>query len=295
MNQTTSHILMIEPRGFCSNPETAASNAHQAENPMDTSPLQVQALKEHRSFQKLLKDKGIQVTVFEGNVLAPDDLFCNNWISTRGDQTYNLYPMLAPNRRIERRDDITDSLKYKLFKDYSPFEARGQFLESTGSLVLDHVNKIAYAALSPRTHPDLVALWCKDNGYAPVTFKSYDKTGKLEYHTNVILFIGSTLAGVCLENIDETERAHVNESLSKSHAVLELSSHQITQFAGNALEVHNGKGERFLVMSKRGYGSLNESQKKLIKSHVTDVITPDLPTIETYGGGSARCLMLEVF
>lgn len=295
MNQTTSHILMIEPRGFCSNPETAASNAHQAENPMDTSPLQVQSLKEHRTFQKLLKDKGIQVTVFEGNALAPDDLFCNNWISTRNDQTYNLYPMLAPNRRIERRDDITDSLKYKLFKDYSPFEARGQFLESTGSLVLDHVNKIAYAALSPRTHPDLVALWCKDNGYAPVTFKSYDKTGKLEYHTNVILFIGSTLAGVCLENIDETERAHVNESLSKFHTVLELSSHQITQFAGNALEVHNGKGERFLVMSKRGYGSLNDSQKKLIKSHVTDVITPDLPTIETYGGGSARCLMLEVF
>lgn len=295
MTQTTSHILMIEPRGFCSNPETAASNAHQAENPNDTSPLQVQALKEHQIFQKLLKDKGIQVTVFEGNAQAPDDLFCNNWISTRNDQTYNLYPMLAPNRRIERRDDITDSLKYKLYKDYSPCEAQNQFLESTGSLVLDHVNKIAYAALSPRTHPQLVAQWCKENGYNPVTFKSYDKTGKLEYHTNVILFIGSTLAGVCLENIDETERDHVNESLSKSHTVLELSSHQITQFAGNALEVHNGKGEHFLVMSKRGYGSLNESQKKLIKSHVMDVITPDLPTIETYGGGSARCLMLEVF
>lgn len=294
MTQTTSHIIMIEPRGFCSNPETAVTNPHQASNPENTSPLQEKALAEHRAFQKLLTDRGIKVTLFEGRKDSPDDLFCNNWIMTR-EGKYALFPMLAPNRRIERRKDITDTLPHTLFKDYSPYETQHKFLESTGSLVLDHKSKIAYAALSPRTDESLVKEWATDFNYTPVTFTSFDKAGKQEYHTNVMMFIGTKLAGVCLQNIDEKERAHVKASLSKTHTILELTPEQITKFAGNAIELHNDKGQRFLVMSKTGYDALKDAQKKLISEHVDDVITPDISTIETYGGGSARCLILEVF
>jgi len=294
MSQTTSHIILVEPRGFCSNPQTAITNTHQADNPNDTSILQEKALKEHRAFQELLRAKGIKLTVFEGQRKAPDDLFCNNWMMTR-PEGYALFPMLAPNRRIERRSDIQDSLLKPFIKDYSFYEAQDKYLESTGSLVLDHENKIAYAALSPRTDQELVQNWAEDFGYQPVMFKAYDTTGKPEYHTNVVMFIGSTLAGICYRNIDGRDLAKVKASLEATHKVLELTPEQITDFAGNALEVHNTQGQRFLVMSKAGYASLTTPQKDLIKQHVDDVIVPDLTTIETYGGGSARCLMLEVF
>lgn len=294
MSQTASHIIMVEPRGFCSNPQTAITNTHQADNPDNTEILQEKALIEHRAFQQLLREHGVKVTVFEGQISAPDDLFCNNWIMVR-PEGYALFPMLAPNRRIERRTDVQQVLLKPFIKDYSFYEEQGKFLESTGSLVLDHVNKIAYAALSPRTDEELVKNWCEDFGYQPLLFKAYDKYGKPEYHTNVVMFIGKTMAGICLHNIDGAHRAKVKETLEHTHKILELTSDQIVDFAGNALEVHNREGKQFLVISRRGYEALTLPQKDMIAQHVDGVITPDLEYIETYGGGSARCMMLEVF
>jgi hypothetical protein len=286
---------MVEPRRFLSNPQTAESNTHQMDNPSDTASIQENALAEHKAFQALLKDQGINISLFEGQANTPDDLFCNNWIITHEDNTYSLFPMMAANRRNERRQDILESLPHQLAIDYTRYEQQETYLEGTGSMVLDRENKMAYAALSPRTHADMVTLWGENNGYEALTFQAYDNQGKPEYHTNVIMFVGSTLAGVCFEMVDEANRDKVRTFLSKHHAIMELTREQVLQFAGNALEVKNSQGRRFLVMSKRGYSSLDATQKQMIRNHVDDVITPDLTTIENYGGGSARCLMLEVF
>ncbi|MCP4922809.1 MAG: amidinotransferase [bacterium] len=296
--QTTDHLLMITPVGFCSNPDTAGTNAHQAENPRDLSEIRTQAMAEHAAFQNLLRDNGVRVTVFDGTPECPDDVFCNNWFSTHQDQSLCLYPMLGKNRRLERRTDIIDVLKekYTLKSGLSSLENEGMFLEGTGSLVLDHVHKIAYAALSPRTDAVLTRQWCQNFDYTPCFFESTDKTGTLEYHTNVVLFVGSSLAGFCPENIqDMQQQKKVRSTLSKRRVLLELSSDQINAFAGNALEVKNKEGQRILVLSQTGWDSLNDAQKELVHTHVDRVLTPKIPTLETYGGGSARCCLGELF
>ena len=297
-HQTTNHLLMVTPVGFCSNHDTVDTNAHQAANPQDLSEVRHQAMAEHKAFQKLLTDHGVEVTVFDGNPQCPDDVFCNKWFSTHQDKTLCLYPMLGKNRRLERRADIIDFLKktYHLKSDFSPLEKEGIFLEGTGSLVLDRVHKVAYAALSPRTDEYLTLQWCKDFGYTPCLFESTDKAGNLEYHTNVVMFVGSSLAAFCPQNIQDTQqRGKLRATLPNHHTVLELSPEQINSFAGNALEIKNKEGQSIFVLSQTGWDSLNSSQKELIYKHVDHVLTPNISTLETYGGGSARCCIGELF
>ena len=289
---------MVTPVGFCANPDTAATNPHQAENPEDLSTIRQQAVAEHRHFRELLTSNGVQVTVFEGNPNHSDDVFCNNWFSTHQDGSFCLYPMMAKSRRLERRSDIIDYMTkhYQLKMDLSPSENIGQFLESTGSLVLDRVHRQVFAALSPRTNENLIQQWCHNMGYTPCLFESTDKCGSLEYHTNVILFVGSSIAGFCPQNIrDDQQRQNLRSALSKHHALLELSPDQVNNFAANALEVRNSQGQRILIISQRGWNSLTSPQKDLIHQHVDQVLTPSIPTLETYGGGSARCCLGELF
>jgi len=205
--------------------------------------------------------------------------------------------MLAPNSRIERRQDIIKQFEqqYTLNKDFSAMESREQFLESTGSLVLDRVNNIAYAARSPRTDDHLVQEWCRHMGYEPVLFDCLNPEGVAEYHTNVVMFVGTTIAALYTAGIPEHQRAHVVSRLQNSHTVIELTYQQVQNFCGNALEVCSRTGQRYLIMSQAAYTAFTPAQKAMLSKTYDKLLYSDLSTIETYGGGSARCLLLELF
>jgi hypothetical protein len=208
---------------------------------------------------------------------------------------------MAPNRQLERRDDILEHLKedYKVSDqiDLSPFEKTGKFLEGTGSMVLDRDNKIAYACLSPRTDEEVLQVFSKESGYEVISFSAYGATGKSIYHTNVMMCIGNEFAVVCLDTIiDPKERGNVTKTLSRSGKnIIEITLEQMNNFAGNMLQVINQAGEPIMILSRRAYLSLEEKQRVLLESYNKRLLTPDLTTIETLGGGSARCMMAEIF
>lgn len=295
--QATSHIFMIEPVNFHANPQTLETNEHQEGKDGASSTVQSLALQEHKAFRSLLESKGIKVSLEKGHKESPDDLFCNNWISTHADGSYALYPMLAQNRRIERRVDIISRFEkvYALKKDFSSYEDDKNFLESTGSLVLDRVNRMAYAVRSPRTSELLVREWCRVFDYTPVIFDCFSPTGNQEYHTNVVMFIGSRIAGLCVEAIPKEQRNSVVSALRKHHDLIELSYSQIQKFCGNALEVCSASGKKFLAMSRTAHEYYTGEQKEKLAKYYDELLFSDLSTIERFGGGSARCLLLELF
>lgn len=295
--QSTHQVIMIEPKGFYANPQTLETNQHQQVDDVDNSLIQSRALKEHQRLVKLMLSKNIEVTLFQGGVETPDDLFCNNWISFHQDGPFVLYPLLAPNRRLERREDIIGQFKAARGApiDLSEFETQGKYLESTGSMVLDRVNKIAYAALSPRTDRAAFEAWCDKLGFKPISFRWYYPNQKPVYHTNVIMFIGTKVAAICSEGIDESDKANVLSSLNEFHEVVDLSYEQINHFSGNALELRNTQNQTFLAMSQSAFEALNKDQKAIYDKYYDDLIVSDISTIEQYGGGSVRCLILEVF
>ena len=295
--QSTAHLFMIEPANFYANPETLATNEHQNRDMCDVAYVQKKAQQEHQNFRELLESKKIKISWVSGRKQSPDDLFCNNWVSTHADGTYSLYPMLAQNRRIERRADIISRFEkvYALKKDFSPAEEHGEFLESTGSLVLDRVNKIAYAVRSPRTSEKLVRKWAEVHRYELVLFDCISPTGVPEYHTNVVMFIGSQVAALCVEAIPEEQRSAVVEKISKTHELVSISYDQVKKFCGNALEVRSTDSKSYLVMSKAAYENYTLEQKKKFRMYYEELLFSDLSTIETFGGGSARCLLLELF
>jgi len=302
--QTTDTVLMIEPIAFGYNAQTAENNYFQIEQ--KNTGIQEKALEEFNSFVEKLRNKGINVITIKDTLVphSPDSIFPNNWVSFHKDGKVALYPMFAPNRRVERREDILETLKNKGFEitktdDLSHFEDENKFLEGTGSMIFDHDNKIAYGSVSLRLDEELFRNFCTKYGFIPVVFHSYQNAGGQRlpiYHTNVMMCVADQFVVICLDCIDdELEREKVQEVIKSSgKQIIEISEDQLQQFAGNMLQVQNTEGEKFLVMSQTAYRSLKPEQIENIKKYC-EIIYSDLNTIETNGGGSARCMLAEVF
>ena len=301
--QTTSHLLMIRPYGFGFNEQTAMDNAFQAQiNGMDSQEVQQHAIAEFDQFVDILREIGIRVTVIEDDpqLYTPDAVFPNNWISFHQDGAVITYPMFAPARRSERRKEIWEKFLAespdRYWVDLSAFEQEEKYLEGTGSMVLDRVNRVAYACTSSRTHPELFRYFCDRFGWEGVLFDARDEKGQDIYHTNVMMAIGTSLAVICLDSVPDAHmRRRVQSRLEQSgHEIVPISFHQLSQFAGNMLEVTNEAGKSYMVMSARAYASLEQSQRAIIHHHA-EIISVPLNVIETCGGGSVRCMMAEIF
>lgn len=303
--QYTSNILMIRPASFRMNEETAVNNYFQSETQLDPRMVVGAAQREFDEFIALLRANGVNVIVVEDikENDTPDALFPNNWISMHEDGKVGLYPMFAANRRRERRDDILDVLEENGFEiseviDYSSAEEEEVFLEGTGSLILDRENGIAYCALSDRADEELLIEFCEDFEYTPIIFGAYQSSDNKRlpiYHTNVMMCVADRFAVICLDSIDDKkERKAVKEQLkSNGKTIVAITEKQMHEFAGNMLQVKAKNGPA-LVMSDRAYRSLQPDQIKILESFGS-IIHPKLDIIETCGGGSARCMMAEVF
>ena len=299
-HQSTSHLLMIRPVNFGFNEETAESNAFQKKQG-DKYHVQEHALNEFNNFVNKLRLYGVDVTVIDDTPEphTPDSIFPNNWVSFHGDGNIFLYPMQAENRRLERREDIINQLedcfKVHHIVDLSRYEQDEKFLEGTGSMVLDRINKIAYACLSPRTDRDVLNIFCEQTDYKAICFDAVDEHGKAIYHTNVLMCIGSKFAVICLDSIaNPHEKIVVTEIMrSTQKEIIEISFEQMNQFAGNMLEVQSKNGDTLIVMSHSAFKSLTDEQKASLKQY-GELIYSDISTIEKNGGGSARCMMAEV-
>ncbi|MFI5131934.1 MAG: citrulline utilization hydrolase CtlX [Chitinophagales bacterium] len=297
--QTTSHILMIRPVNFGYNAETAVNNAFQVKGKDDD--IHKKALKEFDTFVKVLEQNGVDVTVAEDTKEphTPDSIFPNNWVSFHNDGTVLLYPMYAVNRRTERKEHVLEKLaqKFSIKRkiDLSRYEKENIFLEGTGSMVLDRGNKITYACLSPRTDEKVLADFCTQMGYTAVVFHAVDGNAQAIYHTNVMMCVADKYIVMCLDSIpDKTEKERVIDSIRKTgKEIIDISLEQMNHFAGNMLQIENGGGQKLLVMSTQAYESLNNGQKQQLESF-NKIIHSPLTTIETNGGGSARCMMAEV-
>ncbi|MFN8428618.1 MAG: arginine deiminase-related protein [Spirosomataceae bacterium] len=297
--QITSNILMIRPVNFAYNEETAGSNAFQKN--IEASDPNASAQVAFDSFVEQLQLRGINVTVVQDtpNPFTPDSIFPNNWLSMHHSGKAVLYPMMAENRRQERRHDILDLLREKyhldVVLDFTHFEDDGMFLEGTGSLVLDRIKRIAYATISPRTNTNVLNAWKNQMNYELVTFHANDRNGEAIYHTNVVMSMGDIFCVICLEAItDFDERVKVKARLEQSgKEVVEITMEQMENFAGNMLLLKNDTGKKFLVMSQRAYDSLSRDQKRNLEDNA-EVIHPDLGIIEELGGGSARCMIAEI-
>ena len=304
--QITNNILMIQPVSFRYNEQTAVNNYYQQvlDNLSDEQ-TQEKALLEFNNLVELLKNVGVNVIVIEDTKKpdTPDSIFPNNWVSFHADGTVGLYPMCAINRRAERREDIFDTLvdeygfNIKEIKDFSEFEEHDKYLEGTGSMVLDREHKICYAAISIRTDEIAVMQFCEEFGYRPVCFtanQSVNEERMAIYHTNVMMCVADKFVVICLDTIDDIdERKHVVETLTETgKEIIEITQAQNHRFAGNMLQVMGDKP--YLVMSNSAFSSLNNKQKKTIEKYCP-IIYSSLDTIEACGGGSARCMMAEVF
>jgi len=306
MKQITNNIMMIKPVGFRYNEQTAVNNYYQQVlDNLTAEQTQENALNEFNTFVEKLENAGVNVVVIEDTEYpdTPDSIFPNNWVSFHNDAMVGLYPMCAENRRDERREDIFDALvddhgfNIEGIKDFTEFEEHDKYLEGTGSMVLDRENKICYAAISIRTDEVAVMQFCEEFGYQPVCFTAnQDVEGERMaiYHTNVMMCVADTFAVICLDTIDdESEREHMLETLSKTgKEIIEITESQKHRFAGNMLQVMGDKP--YLVMSNSAYSSLTEEQKAAIEKHCP-IIYSSLDTIEACGGGSARCMMAEIF
>lgn len=301
--QSTSHIMMIRPVQFGFNTETAESNEFQRKDLAQNSPdsAQQEAKEEFDLMISQMEKTGLDLHIYDDNEdkYRPDAVFSNNWVSFHQSGKVVLYPMMAENRRAERRLDIIEDLKkdYKVEEiiDLTYFEEQGKFLEGTGSMVLDRRYKIAYACLSPRTHPEVLDAFAKSLGYETVTFSASDENDKPVYHTNVLMCVGDIFAVVCLEAIkDPDERQLVRSVLEQTNKyIVEISLSQMHHFAGNMLMVRNKNQDKFLVMSTQAYESLTKKQRDILSDYARIAHT-DLSVIETNGGGSARCMMTEI-
>lgn len=303
ISQTTSHILMIRPVKFGFNTQTAGSNAFQNPDAIKAEAItQAEALKEFDHFAKTLQQAGIYVHIVEDtpDPHTPDSIFPNNWVSFHADGEVFLYPMQAENRRLERRMDILEGLENTFFvkkpyNDLSNWEQKNRFLEGTGSLILDRPNKIAYACLSPRADMELLTIFGQKTGYQMVIFDALDRQNKPIYHTNVVMCVGDFFAVICAEAIPEYGRENVLKTLENSgKEVVKISLTQLENFAGNMLQLQNEEGKTYLVMSERAYKSLETTQIQVLEKYTSLLYAP-LTTIENNGGGSARCMLAEVF
>lgn len=291
--QSSNHIMLLEPVDFYANPETMTTNSYQHEQgTKDKSEIQREAQKEFRAMRDLLIEHGVTVTTVLGQEGCPDDIFIN-WVSTHDGGRMILYPMLNENRQKERRKDIIDILRrtYKDVQDFTLHEQHEKALEATGAMCLDRVHKVAYQVRSSRAHDDIAAMWCKMNGYTHIPFDTEYK-GKPVYHADVVMWIGTDLVGICSECLIKDD---IVKHTKHRREVIEFTTEQMEAFCGNSLEVVGTGGEKMLLMSAGGYKTLRDDQKNLLAKHYKTIIKPEIPTIEYYGGGSARCMVLELF
>lgn len=301
--QYTSNLMMVRPANFQFNAETATSNSfqHTIEN-LSKQELQHKVLEEFDEYVQKLTLHKINVLEIQDTPepIKPDAIFPNNWISMHEDGTIFLYPMCNENRRLEVRSDIVEKIKQDFevvaINDLRNHLAENKFLEGTGSIIFDHIHQIAYACISPRTDENLFVAYCNSIAYQPIYFHSTDQENKAVYHTNVMLTIGDTFAVICLESIrDEAERKLVIDRLTNTnHEIIEITFEQMNAFAGNMLQVINEDNKTYLVMSETAFDSLHYEQIQQIETHTT-ILSVCIPTIETIGGGSARCMLAEIF
>ena len=295
--QSTSHLFMIEPEAFYSNEQTAFTN-HYQEKVTDETPeiISEKALNEFHNLKSAIEEKGIKVTSLKGSKDCPDHIF-PNWFITFQNKTMQIFSMMAPNRRKEKKLSMIEHLTktYELTDDMSYLEDKEVFLESTSSMVFDRVNRIVYAGISPRTNAVQLIIWCRNNDFELVLFETESHTGSPIYHTDVLMYVGTEIIGICFDVIKPEHLDYVKEKVNQYHQVIELSADQIKSFCGNAIEAQNEDGELFLIISSTAYKALNQTQLDKLLSSYKDIIHSDIPTIEKYGGGSARCMLTELF
>ncbi|MEY3835351.1 MAG: hypothetical protein RI989_779 [Bacteroidota bacterium] len=295
-------VLMVRPAAFGFNSETAESNSFQRELKLSNEEILEQALIEFDGAVDLMRNHGIDVYVVEDSLIPtkPDAIFPNNWISFHENKTLVLYPMEALNRRCERRLEVVLQLQQKFnytnVIDLSHFELQGKFLEGTGSIVFDHESKVAFAVLSSRTNEDVLKELCQRIGYKPFVFRAFDSNGHPVYHTNVVMCMGDDFVVICLKAIaDEESKADLLKKFAQlGKKVLEISLEQMNRFAGNMLLLKDRHGRNKLVLSETAFQSLAEAQASFLKSRA-ELIRFQIPTVEFIGGGSARCMLAEVF
>lgn len=290
---------MIEPIGFRSNPETLADNAFQRP-PGDESPqgVEIAAREEFARLRAALESRGVEVEwrAARGNREAPDAVFPNNWFSTHAAGRLVLYPMRSPTRRLERREELIAELRarYPVLVDLTGYEADGRFLEGTGSLVIDERAGIVYASESPRTDRRLVEVWAEQLALEPIIFRAIDAADRPIYHTNVVMSVGTAWAVVCSPAVDPLDRPELLATLAESgHDTIDISLEQMEAFCGNVLELENDRAEKLIVMSDRAFHAFTDDQRAALKAHA-ELVHADLTTIETHGGGSARCMLAEL-
>ncbi len=305
MGQATNSILMIRPINFGYNEETALDNHYQIKDSIIKNSNE-SAQNEFDNMVKNLKQNGISVHVFQDdeNDYTPDSIFPNNWISFHENGDIGLYPMYAKNRRLERKPEVLEFLENEGFVisnivDYSSAESENKFLEGTGSMILDRENRIAYCSISNRSDEDLFIEFCEDFEFTPVLFNSYQSVGDKRlsiYHTNVMMCVATDYVIICLDSIqDKKQRKNVSDFINESgKKLIEISESQVESFAGNMLELINDNNESILVMSQSAKDSLNENQKNIITKY-SRIVSCDINTIEVCGGGSARCMIAEIF
>lgn len=301
--QTTRHILMVRPANFGFNEETAANNAFQKrDGSLTPDEIRQTARDEFDAFVKKLRDAGVHVIVARDSAkpIKPDAIFPNNWVTFHQEGIVVTYPMFSPARRRERRRQIIEEVLAQGFRserrvNFEFNEKLNRFLEGTGSIIFDHQRRLAYACLSPRTDAALLGELCQTIGYEPVVFHSVDEHGQDVYHTNVMMALGETFVVICLDSVrDPQERAMLEAKFAATgKEIVDISHAQMNLFAGNMLQVRN-EHEPILVMSETAYKSLNANQISTLERH-TKLLHSDIHIIETYGGGSARCMMAEVF
>lgn len=306
--QITAHIMMMRPASFDYNAQTAVNNYYQKVlEDLKPGEANERATAEFDEFVRKLRAEGISVYVFQDDAEphTPDSVFPNNWVSFHADGRIALYPMYAENRRLERREEIFDILaddfgfEVEEIEDFSEFENEGLYLEGTGSMILDRENMIAYAAISERTDMDVLNSFCQRFGYEPVAFTAYQTHNNVRlpiYHTNVMMCLGSKFSVICLNCIDDlNDRKIVKDTLKETgKKIVEITEAQKEHFAGNMLNVCNDKGEEYCVMSTAAYNSLRPDQIEVIEKY-SKILHSSLDTIEALGGGSARCMMAEIF
>jgi hypothetical protein len=298
--QTTSHLLMIRPVRFGFNAQTAVNNAFQVAD-ANQQEVEKKAIAEFDGFVEKLRNAHVDVTVVEDTPEphTPDSLFPNNWISFHSNGTIVLYPMFAENRRLERKPTVLAAIKNKFLiqqtEDMSVYENKQLYLEGTGSMVLDRDNRLAYACLSPRTNRQVLEDFCTRMNYTPVVFNSMDEKSQPIYHTNVMMCVADRYVVICLESIpDEKEKNNVIEKIKGSgKSIISIRLSQMNHFAGNMLQIENSSGEKILVMSSQAYESLSPDQINELSGFNT-ILHSSLHTIESNGGGSARCMMAEI-
>ena len=301
MSHFSSKILMISPDKFRNNEHTLLDNVFQSKK-TNQNQIEHLAIKEFNRLRELISNSGIEVFSFDDDSKfdTPDAVFPNNWISFHYYHKAILYPMFAPNRRFERESKILDKLsvsgiEIEIINDYSLYENENRFLEGTGSIVLDRKSKKAYCSLSGRSDLSLFKKFCSDMNYIPVVFNSSHKSKPI-YHTNVMMSICNNFTIICLDSIrDKNERNNVIENLNNSGLeIIDISINQMTSFLGNCIQLINSDQSPVLIMSSRAFNSITKSQIKRIESH-TEIIHSDIKTIEDNGGGSARCMIAEIF